>query len=56
MAVSPSTAGVLIKVDTWIDILIMRIEVVENFGGSVDAFRLEAEIGASSDIGSRIRL
>jgi hypothetical protein len=43
----------LVKVHAWVDILIMRVEVIEYFRGGVDAFGLEAYIGASSNIGSR---
>jgi hypothetical protein len=42
MMVSPSSTDILVKVDTRVNIFVMRVEVVEDLGGSVNAFGLEA--------------
>jgi hypothetical protein len=41
MTVSPSPTDILVKVDTRVNIFIMRVEVIKYLGGSVDAFGLE---------------
>lgn len=43
MAVVPTSADILIEVGTGVDVCVIRVKIVENIGGRMDAIRSLAQ-------------
>lgn len=56
MTVSPPPADIPVKVNTWINIFVMRVEIIKYLRSSVNAFRFKAEIGGSGNVRRRGRI